>query len=512
MVANHRSRAWAQAFRLSVLWALRQVLGVAAIVGSLALLLALTSTADNLARQFGWLVPATAIGIAAWLGASLLALYALTRLLALRRDRTLGLWLVLVLVYGIVTWAAGGLPAVPPPANWFATPAAAAERPLVISAGSLPPGWQPLPAVQVPPTATRVPTTPPTAVPSPTAIPTVAPPWGQTNSKADLWASPDPNAPRTGAVVEGEYLRILGSSPERYHVYFGGDRARRRPGEGWIDKPALAQSDWPQFVKVRDTAMLRAQPEASAAGLGMMTPGSYVEIIRGGPADWVQVFYVGNGRDGDPRLGWVAMSSLIPSDVSPQRISRFAVTAAALSRPPEIWLKVPYLSQLDGSPWAAANCGPTTVAMLLEAHGLRFPLADVRREVMSLQGTPNCSECGSFIEALAGAVELHGLRALSLSNDDGALRRWTMEDVRAAVRAGHPVLPQVMYRQLPGREDAPYWGDHYIVVTGILGDFFLYNDPIDDGPGYGRIISAEQLRRAMAASDFPMAAFATALP
>jgi len=49
-------------------------------------------------------------------------------------------------------------------------------------------------------------------------------------------------------------------------------------------------------------------------------------------------------------------------------------------------------------------------------------------------------------------------------------------------------------------------------VTGILGDYFLYNDPIDDGPGYGRLISGEQLRRAMAASDFPMAAFATAVP
>jgi hypothetical protein len=57
-----------------------------------------------------------------------------------------------------------------------------------------------------------------------------------------------------------------------------------------------------------------------------------------------------------------------------------------------------------------------------------------------------------------------------------------------------------------------YWGDHYIVITGVSGEYFLYNDPIDDGPGYGRLIHAEQLRRAMAASDFPMAAFATAMP
>jgi len=50
------------------------------------------------------------------------------------------------------------------------------------------------------------------------------------------------------------------------------------------------------------------------------------------------------------------------------------------------------------------------------------------------------------------------------------------------------------------------------VVTGILGDSFLYNDPIDDGPGYGRMIRGEQLRRAMGASDFPFAAFASGTP
>src|SRR5262249_57309265 len=103
--------------------------------------------------------------------------------------------------------------------------------------------------------------------------------------------------------------------------------------------------------------------------------GSYVEIVRGGPADWAQVFYLGSGRDGDPGVGWISTGALIPSDVSPTRITRFAVTAAALARPPDIWLKVPYLSQLDGSPWAAANCGPTAVAMLLEAHGLRVTTA-----------------------------------------------------------------------------------------------------------------------------------------
>ena len=40
------------------------------------------------------------------------------------------------------------------------------------------------------------------------------------------------------------------------------------------------------------------------------------------------------------------------------------------------------------------------------------------------------------------------------------------------------MIVQVVYRGLPGREDSGYWGDHYIVITGLMGDQFLYNDPI----------------------------------
>ena len=50
---------------------------------------------------------------------------------------------------------------------------------------------------------------------------------------------------------------------------------------------------------------------------------------------------------------------------------------------------------------------------------------------------------------------------------------------------------------------AYYFGDHYILVTGIVSDGFLYNDPIDvDGrPGWDRPISGTTLRLAMNASD-----------
>jgi hypothetical protein len=333
--------------------------------------------------------------------------------------------------------------------------------------------------------------------------------WGQNPERTTLWAGDGPDADEFTTVPPGAYFRILGAGESRYRVYYGGDRARRRPGEAWVDKDALVPADWPQFVRVGASTVVHAEPRATAAGSGTVPRDAYVEVlqVRDG---WTRALYLGDGRDAGPLVGWLPSDALLPPDVAPARIARFLATAEVLRRRPEVWLKVPYLSQLDGSPWAAANCGPTSVAMLLAAHGLAATSAEVRRQVMALQGTPNCHDCGAFIEALAGATEAFGLQALDLQEPNGRLRRWSPDDLRAALRASHPVLAQVKFRLLPGREDAPYSGDHYIVLTGIVGDAFLYNDPLDDGPGYGRVIGTTALQRAMAASDFPYAAFAAA--
>ena len=82
--------------------------------------------------------------------------------------------------------------------------------------------------------------------------------------------------------------------------------------------------------------------------------------------------------------------------------------------------------------------------------------------------------------------------------------------VRASVRASRPVIAQVVYRGLPGRSDSAYEGDHYVVVTGLMGDDFIYNDPIGgaeakEAPGWDRLMTAEQLQKAMRASDRPYA-------
>jgi hypothetical protein len=91
---------------------------------------------------------------------------------------------------------------------------------------------------------------------------------------------------------------------------------------------------------------------------------------------------------------------------------------------------------------------------------------------------------------------------MDLRDGSGGLRRWGLDDIRAHIGQGHPVIAQVRYRSLPGRGGAYYFGDHYILVTGVVGDGFLYNDPIDvDGLGWDRVISGATLRVAMNASD-----------
>jgi hypothetical protein len=508
-LASDRSLLWAQFLRTSSVWLARQLLGLVTILASVVLLVGIASLDQLLVNRWGWDILATAAGVLGWLAASAAVLYALTRCLRLRRHRSLSLWLLISGAYLLVMWAAGGLPLAPRAPDFGTPPAGAAERPLV-TGGGLPSAQLPTVPPTATPTRSAVPT--PTARPASLAAAAAAAPlplWGQNESSTTLWASPDEESEAFNDVPAGAFFRILGATDTRYRVYYGGDRLRRRAGEAWLDKDRLKPTEWPQFVRTRVDAALWADAVARGAPLATIPRGSYVEVVRDGPADWARVLYLGDGRDAGPYLGWLPAADIVPADVDPLRIRRFAATAAALARAPEVWLKVPYRSQLDGSAWAAANCGPTSVAMILEAHGVRASATEVRRQVMGLQGTPNCADCGSFIEHLAGAVERYGLQPLRLNGGDGKLRRWTLDDVRADLRAGHPVLPQVMYRQLPGREDAPYWGDHYIVVTGIVGDFFLYNDPIDDGPGYGRIIHADQLQRAMATSDFPMAAFAT---
>lgn len=170
---------------------------------------------------------------------------------------------------------------------------------------------------------------------------------------------------------------------------------------------------------------------------------------------------------------------------------------------------VPYRSQLDGTPWAGANCGPTTLGMGLGSLGINVSSTELRRQVLNSQGIWG-NNVGSLIDALARVASIYGARPIGLF-DGNRIARWSLDDVRAQLRAGRPVIAQVRFRALPGRAGVRYFNDHFIIVTGLSGDNFLYNDPLDsDGRGADRLMTPAQLEAAMNATDqrYAYAAFA----
>jgi hypothetical protein len=120
------------------------------------------------------------------------------------------------------------------------------------------------------------------------------------------------------------------------------------------------------------------------------------------------------------------------------------------SSAPEAWIKVPYRSQIDGSPYADANCGPTVVNMVLESFGIRVSQPQVRREVLSFQPLEDCDDCGTYIQSLAAVFSHRGLRVHNLRADDPEqFHPWTLDEIRSELRAGRPVIAQVFYRRSP---------------------------------------------------------------
>ena len=183
--------------------------------------------------------------------------------------------------------------------------------------------------------------------------------------------------------------------------------------------------------------------------------------------------------------------------------------APAAAQPGAPRIAVPYRSQLDRTPWAGANCGPTALGMGLGSLGINLSSTELRRQVLNAQGMWG-NNVGTLLDALARVAVANGARTVG-PTDGNRIARWSLDDVREQLRAGRPVIAQVRFRALPGRAGVRYFGDHYIILTGLSGDNFLYNDPLDsDGPGANRLMTPNQLHTAMNASDqrYAYAAFA----
>jgi hypothetical protein len=389
------------------------------------------------------------------------------------------------------------------------------------------------PPVPTPPTRSAPLAVPPVPVPAPTLAPrpTPVPPlgadgvallnairsdresqWLKNHAETALRGGPDESAPRFTMLPQWTTLKQLESRPGWILVYYSGDGDTRQPGPGWI-RAADAGGINPPTIWVRSnrTTAVFGSADASATRAVDVPSTTLMEVI--GPqiiqGQRLHVRLPGDGRGVPPSEGWADAGGLVRAR-PPNYFELPAAYPEVLTA--DVRLKVPYRTQLDGSDYASANCGPTTLGMALEAFGVNVPQPLLRGDVLvSGDLNPFDDDAGTFIWALARVAEHNGVRVHGLYEDDGqTLHRWSLDEVRASVRAGRPVIAQVVYRGLPGREDSGYYGDHYVIITGLMGDDFLYNDPIggrdaDEPPGWDRLMTASQLRRAMRASDTPYA-------
>jgi hypothetical protein len=182
-------------------------------------------------------------------------------------------------------------------------------------------------------------------------------------------------------------------------------------------------------------------------------------------------------------------------------------------------LQVPYRSQLDGSAYAGANCGPAALSMMLAYYGIDASPWDLRVKSMKAQRSWVDDEggysdrYGVFVYNLATVAESYGLQVEGLWQREGQkidrMRRWRAKDLRQQIELNRPVIVQVYFRELPGNSGFSGLDDHFIVVHGMRDEDFVYSDPID---GPDQVISEARLLKAMELSDSPLTGFALSKP
>lgn len=346
------------------------------------------------------------------------------------------------------------------------------------------------------------------------AVPSIGRPgpaveWVQAHRKSALFAEPNASAQREVEIPQWSVLRIVESQPDWLKVSFGGDGGSRPADTAWIpagDIGALAEP--PRFVtSTRDTTLWMSDDPAAEA-VSLVPRLATLSLAGLAERNGRVAVRVADPDSQDGRVAWVSWSDIAASraptdrDVPNDRaFSPFATT---------VRLSVPYRTQLDGSLSSAANCGPASIGMLLESYGVYVPTAQTRLQATRFMGISDPFS-GTTLESLQAVAQSYGLQGLGL-HENGRYKRWTLDDVRTQLRAGHPVIPQLRYRMMPGRDWVWVTYDHFVVITGMVGDDFIINDPIAiDGRGE-RVITGAALQRAWMNSDFPGAAVAIARP
>ena len=176
-----------------------------------------------------------------------------------------------------------------------------------------------------------------------------------------------------------------------------------------------------------------------------------------------------------------------------------------------VWLGIPFRSQIDGGVFQYVNCGPASLTMALAGFGLEVGPSQVRDYLNDLIDNFD-SDLGTSLDVLSRISREAGLTAMDLYSDNGGYRNWSTDAVRWHVQQGHPVITLVKYRNLPGHTSSLSEFDHYIVISGLTPNGFIYNDAaFATTLGYGLEISDVELEYAWNNSSIPHHAVALGL-
>jgi hypothetical protein len=400
--------------------------------------------------------------------------------------------------------------------------AATVATPVPIGGGAGAGGVKPRPTA-VATTASKAASTPaPTAIPTPVAVPTLSTggvsvldsirsdrgaQWVRTTAETPLRSGPNLDASVFTTLPQFSLLKQTGGQPDWMMVQYGGDGDTRQPGPGWVKASDVGAVGTPSvWLTTSNMGPLWSTSDATGTHVEDLPKSEMMEVIGN---DYIQgtrvhVRLPGDGRSVPPSEGWIDGNSVARAS-APTVYDLPRAYPMDLSA--DVRLNVPYRTQLDGSDFAEANCGPTVLGMALESFGLNEAAPDLRGQVLTTENfSSDDTDAGSYIWALADVARTYGLQPHGLYDSDGSLHHWSLDEIRASVHNNQPVIVQVIYRGLPGRQDSQYYGDHYVIITGLMGNDFLYNDPIggrvaNESPGYDRMMSADQLQKAMQASD-----------
>ena len=176
-----------------------------------------------------------------------------------------------------------------------------------------------------------------------------------------------------------------------------------------------------------------------------------------------------------------------------------------------VWLGVPFRSQMDGGDFQYVNCGPASLTMVLAGFGLEVRPSQVRDYLNNLIDNFD-TDLGTSLDVLSRIGSEAGLTPMDLYSDHGGYRNWSTDAVRWHLQQGHPVITLVKYRNLPGHTSSLSSFDHYIVISGLTPNGFIYNDAaFATTLGYGLEISDVELEYAWENSSIPHHAVALGL-